>query len=402
MFKAFKYKLTLTEVQAAELNRWAGCSRRVFNDALGLQKEHYVETGKHLGYAACCKELTIRKQQPELDWLREPPAMMLQQALKDLETGWSRFFKGFGGHPRFRQRKHWLPSIRIPQDRSTLRVERLSSSVGRAKLPKLGWIRFRWSRAVAGSIRSATISRDSCRDWHISVLCFVETGQPLEPAVIDEDAFRGIDLGVAQSVTTDDGEVYDFPVALSKTRSHEVKLARRISRKKPGSHNRHRAQQSLNKHRRRWCHRREDFQQKLSTTLIHENQGMAVEDLKINNMTRRAKRGHARQKSGLNRSMLAQGWGRFRAMLEQKGQANGVAVERISPSYTSQRCAECGHVAAENRRSQAAFMCVQCGHSANADHNAACNIRAAGLSSLNARGVLVRPLAASVAVGSAR
>jgi len=81
-----------------------------------------------------------------------------------------------------------------------------------------------------------------------------------------------------------------------------------------------------------------------------------------------------RQKSGLNRSLLDQGWSAFLRMLEYKADGSGGRVVRIPPQYTSQTCAVCGHVSPENRTTQALFRCVSCGHAENADLNAARNI----------------------------
>ena len=109
-----------------------------------------------------------------------------------------------------------------------------------------------------------------------------------------------------------------------------------------------------------------------------------VEDLKIRNMTRSA-RGtketpgrNVRQKSGLNRSILSQGWGTFLSLLEYKVSWAGGMVVRIPPQYTSQTCAACGHVFPEIRTTQARFRCVSCAHADHADVNAAKNILRAG------------------------
>jgi putative transposase len=387
--RGYRYLLSLTGEQERELTRWAGCCRWVFNQALAAREAAYQATGEAPGYAALCKLLTAWKR--ENDWLRLPPAMVLQQALKDLDAGYQRFFAGQNARPRFRSRHHWPLSIRIPQDKNTLRVERLSGSVGWLNLPKLGWVRFRWSRPPEGVIRSVTLSRDACGDWWVSILCQLPGEVAPQPTVVDAEQVRGLDLGVAQSVTPDEGPPGQLPTPSAGDRRHAAKLARRVSRKRKGSKNRAKAQKKLNTFRRRWRRRRVDAQHKLSNRLIRENQAIIVEDLKINSMTRRARGARVRQKAGLNRSILSQGWGGFRALLEWKGRSVGTLVERVNPAHTSQRCSSCGVLDAASRLSQAVFACTGCGHAENADVNAAKNIRAAGLSSLKARGVHVRP-----------
>jgi putative transposase len=84
--------------------------------------------------------------------------------------------------------------------------------------------------------------------------------------------------------------------------------------------------------------------------------------------------GHpVRQKAGLNRGILASGWGLLARHLNEKAPGR---VEKIPPAFTSQRCSECGHVAADSRESQALFRCPACRYTGNADVNAARNIAA--------------------------
>ncbi|MYC63080.1 MAG: transposase [Caldilineaceae bacterium SB0661_bin_34] len=77
-----------------------------------------------------------------------------------------------------------------------------------------------------------------------------------------------------------------------------------------------------------------------------------------------------KQKLGLNRSILASGWGSLERKLEYKAGE----LRKVAPAYTSQTCSRCSHVHRDNRPSQAVFACGACGFRANADHNAAINI----------------------------
>jgi len=124
---------------------------------------------------------------------------------------------------------------------------------------------------------------------------------------------------------------------------------------------------------------RKDWCEKTSTNLARRFDTLYIEDLQIRKMTRSAK-GNAqrpgknvRQKSGLNREILASGWGRLVRRLEDKAPGR---VRRVHPAYTSQRCSACGHIAAASRESQALFCCVACAYTGNADVNAARNIAA--------------------------
>jgi transposase len=131
--------------------------------------------------------------------------------------------------------------------------------------------------------------------------------------------------------------------------------------------------------------RRKDWVEKTSTDLARRFDVIRVEDLRIPQMTRRPKPkpdperpgnhlpNRRRAKAGLNRGILANGWGALVRRLEHKARGR---VEKVNTAYTSQTCSVCRHCAPENRESQAVFRCVACGHQANADVNAAANIAA--------------------------
>jgi len=131
--------------------------------------------------------------------------------------------------------------------------------------------------------------------------------------------------------------------------------------------------------------RRNDFAAQTAVRLVRDHGLVAVEDLRVKNMTASAKGTvdqpgrNVRQKAGLNRAILAKGWGGFLPKLEHAARYHGATVVKVNPAYTSQRCSRCGVVDAKSRDSQAVFACTCCGHRDNADVNAARNILAAGL-----------------------
>lgn len=111
---------------------------------------------------------------------------------------------------------------------------------------------------------------------------------------------------------------------------------------------------------------------------------VCIEDLQVRNMSRsaagtREQPGrNVRAKSGLNKAILDQGWAEFRRQLEYKLAWNGGWFVAVSPQYTSQVCPGCGHVSADNRRTQVQFVCVACGYHNHADVVGAINILARG------------------------
>ncbi len=124
---------------------------------------------------------------------------------------------------------------------------------------------------------------------------------------------------------------------------------------------------------------RKDWCETTSTEIARRFDLSRVEDLRIRSMTRSARESLARPgrnvavKTGLNREIMASGWGLLARRLEDKARGR---VEKVNPAYTSQRCSACGTVDARARESQAVFSCRSCGYVANADVNAARNIAA--------------------------
>jgi putative transposase len=98
---------------------------------------------------------------------------------------------------------------------------------------------------------------------------------------------------------------------------------------------------------------------------------------------------NVKAKSGLNKSILDQGWFEFRRQLEYKQAWRGGDVLAVPPRHTSRTCPVCGHVSADNRRTQARFACVECRYENNAGVVGAINVLAAGHAVL-ACGELVR------------
>ena len=193
-----------------------------------------------------------------------------------------------------------------------------------------------------------------------------------------------MDLGVAQSVTLSSGEAIALPVASIAEDNRLRWLQRRASRRAKGSVRRRQAHQRLAKMRGYLANRRRDASHKLSTRLATTHAMVAAEGLKLKSMTasaagtRESPGRNVKGKAGLNKRLLAQGHADFLRMLAYKCERSGARLVTVPPAFTSQTCSQCGHCAPENRKNQAAFLCVACGYSTNADLNAAINILAAG------------------------
>src|SRR5690606_20902658 len=175
------------------MRRYCGSCRYVFNRALALQKARYEAGEKKLSYAALCRELTAWKAQAETRWLQVTPSQSLQQRLKDLEHAYGNFFAKRANFPRF-QKKCQGDSFRRPQR------GKLDQASSRLFLPKLGWLRYRKSRAVLGVVKNVTVSVSGGK-WFVSLQTEREVEQPLLAAT----SAVGIDLGIVRFATLSDG-----------------------------------------------------------------------------------------------------------------------------------------------------------------------------------------------------
>jgi len=368
--QAYRYALMPNGEQRRTMRRFAGSCRFVFNKALALQKENHEAGNKFMGYVAMAKLLTGWRNGVDTPWLKEAPCHPLQHALKDLEKAYKNFFAKRAAFPRFKK-KGSGDSFRYP-DPKQIKLDQVNS---RLFLPKLGWLRYRNSRDVLGELRNVTVSQSGGK-WFVSVQTQREVEQPVHPAT----AIVGIDLGIARFATLSSGR---FIEPLDAFRKHQIRLARyqrRMSRKQKFSNHWKEAKNRVQKIHTRIANVRRDFLHKATTTISQNHAIVVIEDLPVRNMSRSAA-GNAEQpgrnvraKSGLNKSILDQGWFEFRRQLEYKQAWLGGEVLAVPPHHTSRTCPACGHVSAENRQTQARFACVECGYENNADVVGAINV----------------------------
>ena len=392
---AYRYRLYPTPGQAAALGRWCGCARAIYNAGLEQRRIAYRDFGVSLGYNQQGAGLDDLKA--ALPWLAEPHSDVLQQALRDLDRAYRNFFAGRAGYPRFR-RKGRRDAFRVQSRKAgPIRVRRLNRRWGEVVIPKLGAVRFAWSRKPSGEIRHLTVTRDPL-GWHVSLCC----EQPAAQRAAHTGPPVGIDRGVAATVALSTGELRSCARLPPGQAERLRRLARRAGRQETARRGRPNAQRrrsrrhqhtldALAKLKAREARIRRDFLHKLTTDLAKNHGLVAIEDLRVKNMTRSAKGTieqpgtNVAQKAGLNRAILAQGWGDLSRMLDYKTAREGGMLVKVPAAHTSQTCAQCSVVDQRSRHTQARFRCVACGHTANADINAASNILAAGLA-VTARG----------------
>lgn len=373
--QAFKYELMADGAQELSMRQFAGACRFVYNKALALQQSNHKAGEKFIGYVPMAKMLTVWRNGAETPWLKDAPVHPLQHALKDLERAYKNFFVGQASFPRFK-RKGSGESFRYPDPKQI----KLDQANARIFLPKLGWMRLRLSRPVLGEVRNVTVSQRAGK-WFVSI----QTQREVDVPVSASRSAVGVDVGIARFATLSDGT---FLAPLNSFKRHQQRLdryQRRMARKVKGSCNWKKARAKVQRVHRDIANARLDFLHKASTEMANRHALVCIEDLVVKNMSRSAKGTaqqpgkNVRQKAGLNRSILDQGWGEFRRQLEYKLQWCGGMLISVPAHHTSQTCPDCGHVACDNRKTQSLFLCMACGHTQNADHAAAINVLERGL-----------------------
>jgi putative transposase len=377
VLKGHRFRLDLDEAGAELCSRTTGICRFLWNLALE-QRSMAWKHGRHsVGYYSQRAELKDLKV--AAPWMAEAPHHALQETLRDLDRGFQNFFAGRASYPTFRK-KFQRDSFRFPDPKQFV----VDEENQRVKLPKLGWVRYRNGKGrhalkLAGKTKSITVSREG-KHWFASVLCEIEMADPKPvqaPAV-------GVDLGVAQAITTSTGEVLAVLGMTKAEARRKASLQRSMARKQKGSKNRSKARKRLAEFQTRISRRRRDAIHKATTILAKSHGLVVVEDLRVKDMTASAKGTleapgrNVKAKAGLNRVILDKGFGEIRRQLDYKCRWYGSTLVAVNPAYTSQRCSECGHTEAGNRKTQSSFVCLACGHTENADQNAAKNILAAG------------------------
>jgi transposase len=381
---AVRNRLCPAAAQVGVLWRHCEDARFVWNLAVEQQSWWWPGRGSTPGSAERARQLAqARAAEP---WLREGSSSVQQQALRDFDRAMAAFFRpgNPAGKPTYRSKRGRQGFV----IRDT-RVRRVTRRWGEVQVPKCGWVRFRWTRALPADLGMARVTVDRAARWHVSfpaprpALARRAGGAPV-----------GIDRGVRTALVTSGGQHYRAPRISGRQAARYLALQRRLRRQDKGSRRRDKTRHAMAQITARVTDRRRDWAEKISTRLVAEHDVIVLERLNTPAMVRKSKAkpdpqhpggflpNGARAKAGLNRAILGSCWGLLAQRAEQKAAASGAAVIYVDPRFTSQQCHVCGHTAPGNRDSQAVFRCQRCGHRDHADVNAARNILARGLATM--------------------
>jgi len=367
--------------QLPGLSEHCGHARYVWN--LAVEQQSWWRPGRGPAPSSAERYRQLARARQAEPWLAAGSSSVQQQALRDFDRALAAFFdpENPASRPAYRS-KHRTQGFAV---RDT-RARRISRRWGEVLVPKVGWVRFRWTRQLPGKLGICRVTCDRAGRWHVSF-------PSPQPAMEREPAGRsaGIDRGVRTALVTSAGQHYRAPRISGRRAARYLALQRKLARQRKGSKDRERTRRQTAMIAARATDRRKDWAEKISTRLVRENDLIVLEQLNIAGMARRPASkpdpgqpgtflpNRARAKAGLSRSILASCWGLLGRRLQEKAAASGVQIIFVHPRFTSQQCHACGHIQPENRESQAVFLCLACGHGDHADRNAALNILARGL-----------------------
>ena len=369
MRKTFKYRLFPTSSQRSVLDQQLDCCRFVYNKTLEVRRDSWQNEQVSLSRYDTNKLLTDWKQ--EHGWLHQGHAQAMQDAQKRVDLAFRAFFRRVKtgekpGYPRFRSRDRY-DSFTYPQEKGNWRF----LDNGRVRLSKIGDVKIRLHRPLAGECKTLTVQRDAAGNWYACFSCVVEP-QPLPLT----DKVVGVDMGLPHFATLSNGVSIDNPRFFRQDEKALAKAQRRLSKETKGTPQSRKRKRVINHIHQRIANRRRDFAHKESRKLVNEYQLVAFEKLDIIDM----KDGSHR---GLNKSIGDVAWNQFVQFTTSKAEEAGRSVVLVDPRNTTKACSGCGEIVPKSL-SVRVHRCPQCGLVLHRDHNAALNILARGLSCISA------------------
>lgn len=401
MKRGYRYRIYPDSEQCSLLEQHFGGTRFIYNRSLFIKNLMYSKFKINVSEIDLNNALTSLKELHP--WLKDLNSQSLQQANKNLLTGFKNFFEGNGAYPTRKSKKDNNFSFQVPQN---YQINLTSSKI---YLPKIGWMKIVLHRdfldkefiekelvtkEVNGELildqklnrkfdifKTLTVSRTSAGRYHVSILIDDHIPEP-KPVEFTENTTVGIDIGLKSFAALSTGEIIENPRFLKTSLDKLKKLQRDVSRMKKGSRNRRKAVVKLAKQHQLIANQRNDFQHKISMRIISESQAMALEDLNIKGMVKN----HC-----LAQSISDVGWFEFIRKLMYKAEWYGKTILRIGRFEASSKlCNVCGYKKDDLTLDIREWECPDCKTLHDRDLNAAINVKKIALNNLITAGTAGR------------
>ena len=369
MHKTFKFRLFPTRAQQTVLQSQLDCCRWVYNKGLETRRDAWQERQASVSRYDTFKMLTQWKQKET--WMQAGHAQAMQEALTRLDLAFQAFFRRVKagekpGYPRFKSHDRY-DSFTYPQNKGNWRF----LDNGKVRLSKIGDVKIKLHRLLAGTSKTLTIRRDAIGNWYACFSCIVEP-EPLPPT----DKMTGIDMGLTHFATLSTGEQIANPRFFRRDEKALAKAQCRLSKAAKATPEWKRCKRTVQYIHQRIANRRYDFAHHQARRLINKYQFIAFEALRIQDM----QDGNHR---GMNKSIADVAWRQFVQCCVSKAEGAGRTVVQVDPRNTTQLCSDCGEMVRKDL-SVRTHKCPHCGLILDRDHNAALNILARGLTRLGA------------------
>jgi putative transposase len=354
--KTYKEKLRPTPAHERALDEVLWRCRDLYNVA--LEQRITAWQRRRVSLARYEQETELKAIRAELPEYEAIHSHILQDVLARLDRTYQAFFRRVkagekAGFPRFKGRNRYH-SFTYKEYGNGATLDN-----GVLVLAKIGRIRVHWSRPIAGTPKTVTISKEA-DGWYVAISCADVPMQPLPPTGQE----TAIDVGLESFATRADGTMIQNPRCYRKAQAYLRRCQRRVARRTKGSRRRAKAVKLLAKAHQHIARQRRDLHHQEARQLVRQYDTIYYEDLRVANMMRN---------HHLAKSISDAGWSAFLAILTFKAANAGKRVQAVNPAFTSQTCSGCG-VIVQKGLSVRWHRCPECGTSLHRDHNAALNI----------------------------
>jgi putative transposase len=368
----YRYRLRVSKSQAALLQAVFDADRFVWNQALGRWQDLWRQERISLSYGAADKELTDWRSR--FDWLAEQPSVPQQQVLRDLYRAIAAFHERTNpcGRPRFKRKGTYATArwtrrgFVVSGSGLGIGGDRLEVATSAGRTP----VRVVWSRPLPTFPTSVTVYRDPVGRWWAS---FVVRRDVPSKELLPTGRATGLDVGLETFATVVDPNEDVANPRLGRSRARALARSQRsLARKRYGSANRAKARRHRARIEAKMAAQRADFHHKAARRLVCTYDRIGVEELAVNNLSRRGK---GRRKAALNRAIADAGWAGFVQVLNWQAVKAGKQIIMFPARDTTQQCSACGAKAKPRLNlSDRVFRCQNCGLVLDRDRNSAHNL----------------------------